>query len=106
MTFVAEGTEAPFDFKALKVFTPLSLFIFNAFVTERSEALVRIYPEWHLKTYLAEGTEAPLAFKPFIFSSFVAERSEALSAFSPKGQETKSLGPKGQAFSLSSFLLL
>jgi hypothetical protein len=49
-------------------------FIFSIFVPERSEALVRTDPEGHLKTYLAEGTEAPLVFKSFIFSSFVAER--------------------------------
>ena len=50
---MTEGTEVPLAFKP---------FIFSVFVPERSEALVRTDPEGHLKTYLAEGTEAPLTF--------------------------------------------
>ena len=35
---------------------------------------------------MTEGTEVPLAFKPFIFSSFVSERSEALEGLTRRGR--------------------
>ena len=64
---------------------PLSLFAFMVYVSERSEALIGTNPQSNEKTCVTEGTEVPLAFKPFIFSVFVPERSEALVRTVPEG---------------------